>query len=444
MSHVVVIGAGYVGLPTAIWLTDLGHKVTVIEFAPERLAMLRRLQPSFTCPELHWRLQAASSTKRLTFEVSLEDCQKNDDVEMVILAVPADPLPDGSVDLSIVTAVIKKLVDWQPARNALVCVRSTLSIGDGARILAAVEDPELPNRYVYWAAFLRQHMAFVDLAQPDRIVVGSQRTQIANRFVCNILPKNLHDRVLIMSCEEAELTKQMSNAVLAVNQVMTAELAAICDKYAITSEVVIRGIAGDFRIGQELLEHHPGLGDLCLRKDLSALCKIAGDTGMLLHNTARRSDELRRLAVENILSHVRRIGPEPNVAVVGLGYASQVGDIRGALSPQLLAALQGNANVRVWDRYADVSSVIATMPSIKDSPSLEVCLRDVDVAVLLVDHPELQQVNWQVQASSMRGFYSIFDFVHVVQDSEAGVSKHLHDWYTAGSCPLCSRSVDVV
>jgi UDP-N-acetyl-D-mannosaminuronate dehydrogenase len=127
-----------------------------------------------------------------------------------------------------------------------------------------------------------------------------------------------------------------------------------------------------------------------------------------------------------------------------LGYASQVGDIRGALSPQLLAALQGSANVRVWDGYADVSSVIATMPSIKTFPSLEACLRDADVAVLLVDHPELQQVNWQAQAALMKDVYSIFDFAHIIPASECGVSEHLHAWYTAGSCPLCSRSADVV
>ncbi len=444
MSRAVVIGAGWVGLPTAIWLTDLGHQVTVVECAPERLTVLRRLQPPFNCPELSWRLQAAGSTERLTFEVSLEDCDPNVDVGMVMLAVPADTHPDGSVDLSIVATVIKTLVAWQPARDALVCVRSTLSVGDSVRILAAVGDSDLPNRYVYWPAFIRQHRAFVDLAQPDRIVVGSRRAQIANRFVEQILPTDLHDRVLIMSCEEAELTKQMSNSVLAVNQVLTAELASICEKYAIKSEVVIRGIAGDFRVGQDLLEHHPGLGDLCLRKDLSALCKIAGDTGMLLRNAARRSEELRRLVVGNILGHVRRIGPQPNAAVVGLGYASQVGDIRGALSPQLLAALQGSANVCVWDGYADVSSVIATMRSIKAFPSLEACLRDADVAVLLVDHPELQQVNWQAQAALMKGVYSIFDFAHVIPASEPGVSEHLHAWYTAGSCPLCSRSADVV
>src|ERR1022692_199857 len=444
MSRVVVIGAGYVGLPSAIWLTDLGHEVTVIDCAPERVALLRRLQPPFSCPELSLRLQAAGSTERLTFELSFEDYQPNVDVGMVMLAVPADTRPDGSVDLSIVATVIKTLVAWQPARNALVCVRSTLSIGDSVRILAAVEDSDLPNRYVYWPAFLGQHRAFVDLAQPDRIVLGSRRAQIAKSFVDRILPTDLHNRVLTMSFEEAEATKQMSNSVLAVNQVLTAELASICEKYAIKSEVVIRGIAGDYRIGQELLEHRPGLGDLCLRKDLSAMCKIAGDNGVLLQSAARRSDELRRLAVGNLIGHVCRIGPQPNVAMVGLGYASGVGDTRGALSHQLLAALQGRAKVRVWDGYADVSSVIAAMPGIEAFPSLEVCLRGADVAVLLVDHPELRQVDWQTQGESMREVHSIFDFAHALPASQRGASECPRAWYTAGSCPLCSRSADVV
>jgi UDP-glucose 6-dehydrogenase len=233
-----------------------------------------------------------------------------------------------------------------------------------------------------------------------------------------------------MSCEEAELTKQMSNSVLAVNQVLTAELASVCENHTVNSEVVIQGIAGDFRIGRELLEHRPGLGDLCLRKDLSALCKIAGKAGTLLKSAAYRSDELRQTAIANILGHVRRVGSGANVAIIGVGYASQVGDIRGALGPQLLAELQGSVNVRVWDPYVDILSLTATMSNVQVCPSIEICLTDADVTVLLVDHPELQQVDWQTQVALMKSTNTIFDFAHVIPPTETGISKHLHAWYT--------------
>ncbi|WP_375411634.1 nucleotide sugar dehydrogenase [uncultured Bradyrhizobium sp.] len=433
MPHVVVIGAGYVGLPTAIWLNEIGHQVTLVETAPERLDMLRCQQAPFSCPELSSRLQAADM-ERLRFQSCLEDCQTTDDVEAVILAVPADSRYDGSIDISILTNVIKSLVTWPPARNAFICVRSTVMVGDSAQMIAAVDHASLLNRYVYWPAFLRQHRAFEDLARPDRIVVGCQSAQTATRFANQVFPENLHDLVLVMSCREAELTKQMSNSVLAVNQVLTAELSLVCEHHAVNAEIVRRGIAGDFRIGMDLLEHHPGLGDLCLRKDLSALCKITGETGTLLDSAAYRSDEFRRVAIGNIVRHVRRIGRSPTVAVVGLGYASQVGDVRGALSPQLLSALQGSTAIRVWDAYADVSSVIATMPGVEGFESLAACLADADVAVLLVDHPELREVNWEAQVGLMKDVRSIFDFARV---TPAGISDRLHNWYTAGSCPLC-------
>jgi UDPglucose 6-dehydrogenase len=434
MPHVVVIGAGYVGLPTAIWLNEVGHQVTVIEPARERLDMLRCLQAPFSCPELSPRLRAADR-KRLRFQSCLEDCQSTDNVEAVILAVPADSRHDGSIDLSLLTNVIKTLATWPPARNAFICVRSTVMVGDAAQIIAAVDHPGLLIRYVYWPAFLRQHRAFEDLARPDRIVVGCQSAQTATGFANLVFPPDLHDLVLVMSCREAELTKQMSNSVLAVNQILTAELSLACEEHAVNPETVRRGVAGDFRIGSDLLEHHPGLGDLCLRKDLSALCKIIGGTGTLLHSAACRSDELRRLAISNIVKHVRSIGRSSTVAVVGLGYASQVGDVRGALSPQLLSALRDTtAAIRVWDAYADVSSVITIMPGVEAFESLAACLADADVAVLLVDHPELHEVNWEAQVALMKDVRSIFDFAHV---TPASISDRLHTWYTSGSCRLC-------
>jgi UDP-N-acetyl-D-mannosaminuronate dehydrogenase len=138
---------------------------------------------------------------------------------------------------------------------------------------------------------------------------------------------------------------------------------------------------------------------------------------------------------------VRRLGHRPKVAVLGLGYASQVGDTRGALSPELLAALRNCADVRVWDGYADVSSVVEVMPRAMAFSSIEACLMDTDVAVLLVDHPELQQLNWQALPFP-RGVYAIFDFARVIPASEPRVSEHLHAWYTSGSCSVCSRVID--
>jgi NADPH-dependent 2,4-dienoyl-CoA reductase/sulfur reductase-like enzyme len=48
-SRVTVVGAGYVGLATAVVLAEQGHHVVLVERDPDRLAALANRQSSFHC-----------------------------------------------------------------------------------------------------------------------------------------------------------------------------------------------------------------------------------------------------------------------------------------------------------------------------------------------------------------------------------------------------------
>lgn len=50
MSTIAVVGAGYVGLTTAVCLADIGNQVTGVDIDASKIGALRRGEPTFHEP----------------------------------------------------------------------------------------------------------------------------------------------------------------------------------------------------------------------------------------------------------------------------------------------------------------------------------------------------------------------------------------------------------
>ncbi|MBK9102888.1 MAG: hypothetical protein IPM90_15735 [Austwickia sp.] len=51
--HILVLGLGYVGLPTALALLDCGHQVTGLDISPDRLDRIREMDVDLIPSDLH-------------------------------------------------------------------------------------------------------------------------------------------------------------------------------------------------------------------------------------------------------------------------------------------------------------------------------------------------------------------------------------------------------
>ena len=97
MAGITVIGAGYVGLVTAGCFAELGHRVTCIETAGERVEALSRGKLPIREPGLEeiWRRHLASGALEIAgdYQEGFHDC------DFVFICVGSPSLPDGSADL---------------------------------------------------------------------------------------------------------------------------------------------------------------------------------------------------------------------------------------------------------------------------------------------------------------------------------------------------------
>ncbi len=123
---VAVIGAGYVGLPTAATLAHFGHQVVLAEREPGRLAALRRGRMPIVEAGLDELVAEGVSAGTLRFTDSAADAVTG--AQFVFLCVPTPQGDDGSADLSYVESAAKE-VGSLLAPGAIVVNKSTVPVG---------------------------------------------------------------------------------------------------------------------------------------------------------------------------------------------------------------------------------------------------------------------------------------------------------------------------
>src|SRR3974390_2534849 len=105
--RVAVIGAGYVGLPTAAVLSYFGHQVVCAERDPDRLRTLERGGLPIVEPGLAELIDESRAAGTLRFVG--DPAQAVEGCEFVFLCVPTPQGDDGSADLSYVESVAEEI-----------------------------------------------------------------------------------------------------------------------------------------------------------------------------------------------------------------------------------------------------------------------------------------------------------------------------------------------
>ncbi|HEX3947142.1 MAG TPA: nucleotide sugar dehydrogenase, partial [Acidimicrobiales bacterium] len=173
-SRVAVIGAGYVGLPTAAVLSHFGHQVVCAESNPDRLDVLLRGELPIVEEGLNELVHEGTSRGTLRFVARATEAVA--DAQFVFFCVPTPQGDDGSADLSAVEAVAKEVAAHLRA-GAVVVNKSTVPVGTallvervtGREDVTVVSNPE----------FLREGTAVADSLHPERIVVGADDQRVA-------------------------------------------------------------------------------------------------------------------------------------------------------------------------------------------------------------------------------------------------------------------------
>jgi UDPglucose 6-dehydrogenase len=383
VSRIAVIGAGYVGLTTAVCLSHLGHTVCCADILADRVALLEDGHVPLVEEGLAGLLQQGLAARRLQF--SSDNVQAVTQAEFTFLCVPTPQQQDGRADLQYIERVASE-IGQHLAAESVVINKSTVPVGSARVVERALARPDVA--VVSNPEFLREGSAVHDFLHPDRIVIGADDEATAIKVAALFV--RIGAPLLVTGPATAEMIKYASNAFLATKVSFANAIATLCESVGADVRQVVLGMGYDHRIGSEYLRPGPGWGGSCFPKDTAALVHIAEDAGYdfgLLKGVIAVNDDQ---AERTIAKAIRLAGGSiegKTVALWGLTFKARTDDLRGSPAVAIARRL-GSQGARV----------LAYDPTVRQPlDGMEVCADPYEACVgasVLIVATEWDELRW--------------------------------------------------
>ena len=391
--NISIIGTGYVGLVTGTCFAEVGHQVVCVDCDASKIEMLKAGGIPIYEPGLKELVEKNAAEGRLRFTTSTREGVDVSDI--IFIAVPTPPMPDGSVDLSFIEGVARDIASAMTAYK-IVVDKSTVPVKTGEKVAETIQrycKAKVEFDVVSNPEFLREGFAVEDFMRPDRVVIGvaSQRPVKAMQEV--FAPYNAP--IIVTNIHSAELIKHAANSFLALKISYINAISLVCEATGANVQEVANGIGMDARIGRRFLDAGLGFGGSCFPKDLSAFIKISEQLGY----DFRLLREVQRINAEQMDRFVKKIIDtlwvlkEKKIGVLGLAFKQNTDDVRNSPAIELChRLLKEGAVLRVHDPKA-MEKAKAVLKNATFVPDMNAVADGCDALVVATEWPEFKKLD---------------------------------------------------
>ena len=388
-KNIVVMGLGYIGLPTASLLATKGHQVLGVDVNPTAVETINKGQIHILEPGLDILVKSAVLSGNLRAALQPEEA------DVFILAVPT-PFKEGhKPDISCIETATHTIAPYVREGN-LIVLESTSPVGTTERVRDILRD-ERPDLF---AGSGPKHTSTIFLAHcPERVLPG----QILNELVTNDriiggidLPSRekaaefyrsfVSGKVLVTDARTAEMAKLTENSFRDVNIAFANELSLICDRLGINVWELIELANRHPRVN--ILQPGPGVGGHCIAVDPWFIVDSAPEEAKLIRTARNVNDDKPKWVLNKVLAKAARF-KDPVIGCLGLAFKANIDDLRESPALDIVRALQA----------ANVGRILACDPNINGGfdeiplAPLDQVVKTADMLLVLVDHEEFFQID---------------------------------------------------
>ncbi len=434
--NICCIGAGYVGGPTMAMIAaqcpDI--RVTVVDMDAARIDAWNSDHLPIYEPGLHEVVMAARG-RNLFFSTDIDRGIREANIIFVSVNTPTKTYGIGAGRASDLT-------------NVELCARRIAAVANGNKIV--VEKSTLPvrtaeslkrvlqanaNGYKFDILsnpeFLAEGTAVADLETPDRVLIGGDNTasgQLAVQELVNVYARWVpRERILTTNLWSSELSKLVSNALLAQRISSVNALSALCEATGADVDEVTFAAGKDSRIGSKFLKASVGFGGSCFQKDILNLVYLCRHYGLdevanyweqvVSINTWQKTRFVGRM-IDTMFNTIAG----KRIAILGFAFKKDTNDTRESAAIDVCRALLNEkAQLAIYDPRVTSSAILRELGYATGLPTSElekrvVCEKDPYLAAdgahalaVLTEWDEFKTLDFDVIYQSMMKPAFVFD-----------------------------------
>lgn len=392
MQKIVVMGLGYIGLPTASILATKGHDVVGVDINEAAVNTINAGNIHIVEPDLDILVRSAVNSGRLRASLVPEEA------DTFILAVPTPfhAAPDRDVkvpDVSFVDAATRSIAPFLREGN-LVILESTSPVGTTERVRRGISElrPDLfggkNNASGIYVAHCPERVLpghiIRELVDNDRIIGGvnrpsAERARDLYRTFCN-------GGIYLTDCRTAEMTKLVENSSRDVSIAFANELSMICDKLGINVWELIELANKHPRVN--ILQPGPGVGGHCIAVDPWFIVAAAPEEAKLIRAARDVNDGKPHWVLERVRAKAERF-KNPVIGCLGLAFKANIDDLRESPALEITRELLKEGVGRVMACEPNAAADFSEFPL----HELDEVVKGADILLVLVDHDEFKGID---------------------------------------------------
>lgn len=422
-------------------------KVTVVDMNESRIAAWNSERLPIYEPGLAEVVREARG-RNLFFSTGVKSAIAEANIIFVSVNTPTKSSGMGAgraADLRHIERVARAIAEVSTTPKIIV-EKSTIPVRTAEAIqqILAANCPAARCQVLSNPEFLAEGTAIRDLLNPDRVLIGGERSPEGDLAVAALssiyarwVPRS---KILTTNLWSSELSKLVANAFLAQRISSINSISALCEATGADVDEVANAIGRDSRIGPRFLKASVGFGGSCFQKDILNLVYLCQhfhlpEVAAYWQQVVQINDWQKRRFAAQIVRVLFNTVADKRIAVFGFAFKKDTDDVRESPAITVVRDLLGErARVAVYDPQVSAEEIkAAVLGAGNENPRLTVATSASQAAdgahaiAVLTEWDEFRHVDYRAIFPRMMQPASIFDGRNILDPEQlrrAGFQVH--------------------